>query len=85
MQEASRSSVWRWRRAQVLLPGARRLPRSVKTVGWGQGGGLKIPQMEVIWCHPISGETLLKTGRVDDQLVWVLQTECGHRFESPRS
>ena len=73
VQEASRSSVWRWRRAQVLLPGARRLAWSVKTVGWGQGGGLKIPQMEVIWCHPISGETLVTDGRVDDRLVWWFQ------------
>ena len=31
------------------------------------------------------GETLVTDGRVDDRLVWVLQTECGHRFESPRS
>lgn len=33
--------------------GARRLAWSVKTVGWGHSGGLEIPQMEVIWCHPI--------------------------------
>ena len=43
---------------------------SVKTVGWGHGGGLEIPQMEVIWCHPIGGETLVTDGQVDDRLVW---------------
>ena len=42
--------------------GARRPLWSVKTVGWGHSGGLEIPQMEVIWCHPIGGETLVKTG-----------------------
>ena len=26
--------------------------------------------MEVIWCHPIGGETLVTDGRVDDRLVW---------------
>lgn len=29
--------------------------------------------MEVIWCHPIGGETLVTDGRVDDQLVWWFQ------------
>lgn len=39
----------------VPPPGARRLAWSVKMVGWGHSGGLEIPQMEVIWCHPIMG------------------------------
>lgn len=70
MQEASRSSVWSWRRAQVLLPGARRPLWSVKTVGWGHSGGLEIPQMEVIQVSSHYGWTLVTDGRVDDQLVW---------------
>lgn len=70
VQEASRSSVWRCWRAQVLLPGARRLAWSVKTVGWGHGGGLEIPRRWHPSVIPYGGETLVTDGQVDDQLVW---------------
>ena len=56
-------------RVGVVVGGSWASPRpwtwpgwSVKTVGWGHGGGLEIPQMEAIWCHPIGGETLVTDG-----------------------
>ena len=73
VQEASWSSVWRWRRAQVLLPGARRPLWSVKTVGWGHGGGLEISRRWHPSVIPLVDGTWVTDGRVDDQLVWWFQ------------
>lgn len=51
-------------------PGARRLAWSVKTVGWGQGGGLKIPRWSLVIIIPGGGPDGATDGRVDDRLVW---------------
>lgn len=51
-------------------PGARRLAWSVKTVGWGIGGGLEISRRWHPSVIPLVDGTWVTDGQVDDRLVW---------------